>query len=66
MWEYRSLITAELDDKMLNTLGAEAWEHYMTIGNKHRFKRQINVNAFEEAREKVESGKAKDAAKNRK
>jgi hypothetical protein len=43
MWEYKVTIDAMLSEETLNAKGAEQWEHYFSIGNKHYFKRYVEV-----------------------
>lgn len=43
MWEYGTIIKLPLTADDLNAVGAQGWEHYLTIGNVHYLKRQIVV-----------------------
>lgn len=43
MWEYKILVKLGLTEEDLNKLGAEEWEHYLSVANNHYFKRHIEV-----------------------
>ena len=43
MWEYKIIIDAGLTEDSLNAKGAEQWEHYLIVGNKHYFKRYVEI-----------------------
>lgn len=57
-WEYKKEVVEAMSEDRWNEIGREGWEHYLTAGNRHMFKRPL-------AEDKKEQP-AKHAAKNRK
>ena len=45
MWEYKTIVAMPLTVAMLNEDGMVGWEHYLSVGNIHYFKRFIKVSA---------------------
>lgn len=49
-WEYHKEVSAVINVQKMNELGAQGWEHYLSTGNIHLFKRQIDIEQKEKKR----------------
>lgn len=43
MWEYKIIVENMLSEETMNNMGKEQWEHYITVVNRHYFKRYVEV-----------------------